>query len=264
MTILPSPASSPSATHNDLSPHISRKRQRSQSMESDASSSSLKRSVPDATPRDGPVPSPRADRMSTLSLTDLDQDIDAYMAEQGEQSMSAILIPESHPAPVPAFQSVPPAEKIAFIKRGKERKMEKGESWYLISRDWWKRWSKACTGAVDKEGPVSEQDLCPVDNSSIVDASGNIRADINEGVDVEYVPEEVWLSFVFWYVCIYFLFFVSLNIFCQVWGTDLSPSATGCRKRGVYKIYFSRTLPTPPKSISAYGYPGFQILSSLP
>jgi ubiquitin carboxyl-terminal hydrolase 4/11/15 len=143
--------------------------------------------------------------MSTLSLTDLDQDIDSYMAEQGEPP---VLTNDSHPTPAPAFQSVPPAEKLAFVNRGKVRKMEKGESWYLISRDWWKRWSKACTGQVDKEGPVAEQDLGPVDNSCIVDASGSIRADISEGVDVEYVPEEVWLSFVAWYVSSHLLFFV--------------------------------------------------------
>ena len=166
-------------------------------MESDASSSSLKRSVTNPTPRDGPIPSPRADRMSTLSLTD---DIDTYMAEQGDPDMSATFTTDSHTAPAPAYPSVPPTEKIALVKRGKDRRMEKGETWYLISRDWWKRWHKACTGEVDKEGPVEEKDVGPVNNSSIVDASGNIRGDITEGVDVEYIPEEVWLSFVAWYV----------------------------------------------------------------
>jgi ubiquitin carboxyl-terminal hydrolase 4/11 len=218
---------SPLITLNDLSVQSSRKRQRSISMESDASSSSLKRSVTDPTTRDAPLPSPRADRMSTLSLTD---EIDSYMAEQGEQNIS----PNSHPAPAPAYPSVPPAQKIAFVNQGKKRNMEKGESWYLISQDWWKRWSKACTGEVDKEGPVSEEDLGPVDNSAIIDAYGNIRTDINEGVDVQYIPEEVWLSLVAWYVSNRFLI-SSLSLSLIRYGEPIHPLPRQVIERGKIK-----------------------------
>lgn len=174
--------------------------------------------------------------MSSLSLTD---DIDSYMAEQGKPNTS-----DSHPAPVPRFPLVPLAEKFALVKRGKERKMEKGETWYLISRVWWKRWNKACTGEVDKEGPVTEQDLGPIDNSGIVDARGNIRSDISEGVDFEYIPEELWLSFVAW--CVYNHFFISWPSSSFIrYGEPIHPLPRQVIERGEFAPYTSIELYPP-------------------
>lgn len=179
--------------------------------------------------------------MSTLSLTD---EIDSYMAEQGEPNIPGVLSLDSHPAPMPSFSSVPPNEKIALVKRAKERKLEKGETWYLTSRVWWKRWNKACTGEVDKEGPVSEQDLGPIDNSTIVDAYGNLRVGIAEGVDVEYIPEEVWLSFVAWYVCYHFFICVLLRISSR-YGDPTHPIPRQVIQRGTFTKYYSLELYPP-------------------
>ncbi|KAF8887293.1 hypothetical protein BD779DRAFT_1527312 [Infundibulicybe gibba] len=188
MQSLPSPASSPSPTP-DLAPHPTRKRQRSQSMQSDASSSSLKRCVADA---DGLVRSPRPDQMSSLSLADQNQDIDAYMAEQ-EKGIYMMYFSQLHN--IASLGDLP----VLLVERGKASKMEIGETWYLVSRDWWKRWRKACTGEVDKEGPVTEQELGPVDNSQLLDSYGNLKLSVVEGVDMEYVPEETWSHLISWY-----------------------------------------------------------------
>ena len=200
MSTLPSPASSPKnlLESPEISPQPSRKRQRSQSMHSDsgASTSSVKRAVADTTGSD----IPRTDQLSTLTLVDPNQDIDAYMEEQGEADIPAFMPP---PSQIPlAMQSLPPGEKLSLVEKGKARKMEIGETWYLVSRDWYKRWNKACTGVVDKEGPLTEQELGPVDNSSLLDSYDNLLASLVEGVEVEYVPEEVWSHFVLWYVAL--------------------------------------------------------------
>lgn len=163
-------------------------------MQSDASSSSVKRSVSD----DGALHSPHASHLPTLADPN---DIDAYMAEQGEADIPNALVSSasgSHNAT--GYQSVPPAEKIALVDTSKGKTMEVGETWYLISRDWWKRWKKACTGEIDKEGPMNEQDLGPVDNSRLLDQYGNLPSPLTEGVDVEFVPEKIWFSFVAWFV----------------------------------------------------------------
>ena len=194
---LPSPASSPKnlLESPDPSSQPSRKRQRSQSTHSDsgASSSSVKRAVTDTTSGDNP----RTDQLSTLTLGDLNQDIDTYMEEQGEADIPTFMPPPSQIAP-----AIPPGEKLSFVEKGKERKMEIGETWYLVSRDWYKRWSKACGGIVDKEGPLTEQELGPVNNSSLLDSYNNLLASLAEGIEVEYVPEEVWAQFVSWYVAL--------------------------------------------------------------
>ena len=198
MPTLPSPASSPKSLleSTEIPSQPSRKRQRSLSMQSDsgASTSSVKRAVADITGCDNP----RTDQLSTLTLGDPSQDIDAYMEEQGEADIPAFMPPPSQIAP--AIQPLPPGEKLSLVEKGKSRKLEIGDTWYLVSRDWYKRWVKACSGEVDKEGPLTEQELGPVDNSSLLDPYNNLLASLAEGVDVEYVPEEVWSQFVLWYV----------------------------------------------------------------
>ncbi|GLB43409.1 putative peptidase C19 family protein [Lyophyllum shimeji] len=180
MALQSSPASSPSP--NEPS-QPSRKRQRM-----------------DGSPSEGAVRSPKADQMSTLSITD--PDIDSYMKEQGEDDIPARVTHEpsamsAHSSAVP--RTAPPLERLSFVEKTKGRKMEVGETWYLVARDWWKRWRKALSGEVDKEGPVSEQDLGPVDNSRLLDSYGNLQLSVAEGVDLEFVPEEVWRCFVDWY-----------------------------------------------------------------
>src|SRR6266550_3619461 len=193
--VLPSPASSPSPNTLDMSVQPSRKRQRSQSMLSDASTSSVKRPVSDDVPSD--LRSPRTDTMSNLSLSDFSQDIDTYMSEQGEAEIPPTMVVPSNAT---NYQSVLPAEKLSIINRQKERPMEIGENWYLIASELWKLWRKACTGETDKEVSVSERELGPVNNASLLDEYGNLRKGLVEGIDVEYVPEEIWRSFNAWCV----------------------------------------------------------------
>ena len=190
--VLPSPASSPPptipTTLDISSKQPSRKRPRSPSLLSESS----KRAVSEDMPSD--IRSPRAD-----TITDSNQDIDAYMAEQGEADIpTTMTIPTSASQNATNCQSVPPAEKLSIVTTGCIREMEIGETWYLISRDWWRRWEKACTGEADKDGPVNEQELGPVNNAGLLDQYGNLQTSLVEGVDVEYIPEETWHLLVSW------------------------------------------------------------------
>ncbi|KIL69318.1 hypothetical protein M378DRAFT_184496 [Amanita muscaria Koide BX008] len=188
--VLPSPASSPSPTTLEISAQPSRKRQRSHSLLSESSTSSFKRAVSEDVPSDIRSPPSR----------DPHQDIDAYMAEQGEADIltTVTFLPPSAPNAT-SYQPLPTDEKFSIVMKGKKREMEIGETWYLISRGWWRRWEKACTGQVDKDGPVSEQELGPVNNASLLDQYGHLRLPLIEGVDAEYAPEETWQLLVSWY-----------------------------------------------------------------
>ncbi|KII87454.1 hypothetical protein PLICRDRAFT_699818 [Plicaturopsis crispa FD-325 SS-3] len=151
-------------------------------MQSDASSSSLKRSN-----SEGPSNDPNGVR-NTQGNTDLpipsNHDIDMYMAEQGEPS---------------GLGTMTPPQKHAHIQQLKSAPMKVGETWYIVSRAWYRRWAKACTGEVDKEGAVDESSIGPVDNSALVDAGGQFISTALEGVDVEFVPREAWDAFMHWY-----------------------------------------------------------------
>jgi hypothetical protein len=137
--------------------------------------------------------------MSSLTLADLAQEIDSYMAEQGEET-----VPPFPPAVPPqehsSLQNMAPTDKVAFVEKGKAGEMEAGETWHLVSKRWFKRWNSACTGEAGKDEAVSEQDLGPVDNSPLLDDAGDLKKGLIEGIDVEYVPEDVWTALTTWFV----------------------------------------------------------------
>lgn len=163
-------------------------------MQSD-SSTSIKRAA-----SEGPssVTLASIDRMTdSTSAIDPPQehDIDAYMAEQDED------VP-FHPAaltqpPPPTHLSVD--QKAARIKQLREKPMVAGDTWYLISRQWFRLWEIACGILLDKAvRPLQEQDIGPPDNSSLFDAQGNLTSNLLEHVDVEFLPEEAWSELVAW------------------------------------------------------------------
>ncbi|GBE86464.1 cysteine proteinase [Sparassis crispa] len=159
-------------------------------MQSDPSSSSPKRSISEDPAQDS-IRTSQFQEMSALSLSEsgLDHEIDSYMAEQGET-----------PDPSNHVAFLTPAQKLQAVEPLYKSPMKIGETWYVVSRRWYKRWHKACSGEVDKEGPVAEKDLGPVDNSPLVDVAGNLTSpSMVEHVDVEFVPEQVWMLFVEWY-----------------------------------------------------------------
>lgn len=133
--------------------------------------------------------------MSSLTLADSNQDIDSYMAEQGEADIPPFMVL----TPPQTTQPMSPLDRVSFVEKElKNRTMQVGETWYLVAMDWWKRWKGACTGEVRKDGPISEQDLGPVDNASLFFTDGTLLFPLGEGVEVQYVPEVVWTSFVSW------------------------------------------------------------------
>ncbi|KAF7309998.1 hypothetical protein MIND_00372600 [Mycena indigotica] len=175
--------STPSTPPSPSSSQPSRKRQRSSSMVSDTSSSSIKRSLS----------SQDTDPIAALSLSDPSTDADAYMADLDKDTL------QFTPASTVAFLSVPPAEKMTRVDAARAQPLQLGSSWYLVDRTWWKRWRKACGGVVDKEGPLTESELGPVDNAPLINPQGHLRIPLSDGIDFELVPESVWLDFVSWY-----------------------------------------------------------------
>ena len=197
----PSPSTSPSLTPQDY--NNNRKRLRSLSLESESSSSSPKRSMSQdpsldahGTPRRHDLPTPPAEDQ------DMIDEIDSYLAEQGEASGApAAEHPLEATSSAPSTSTLTPKEKHEKIVAMGKRDMVVGETWYVVSRRWWKRWEKACLGTVDKEGAVDEKDIGPVDNKHLVDLKGNLATQqVVEGVDVEFIPEEAWTLLQEWYV----------------------------------------------------------------
>ncbi|KIK95662.1 hypothetical protein PAXRUDRAFT_11300 [Paxillus rubicundulus Ve08.2h10] len=194
---LPSPAASPSLKAKDLDPGSnSRKRQRSESMQSD--SSSVKRSASEGPSSATAVRATHDGLFPDTPTPDSSDQIDAYMADQGEQ-LNAVTLAASHPIYQWPPANLTPPEKVECVKQRRDKPMQVGETWYIVSRQWYRRWEIACQGIIDKSGPLEEQDVGAVDNTPLFDRNGNLTSNLTEGVDVEFVPSDVWQAFTTWY-----------------------------------------------------------------
>ncbi|KLO12706.1 cysteine proteinase [Schizopora paradoxa] len=213
MDSLPSPAASPVLTPQPSSlslppaaQQFSRKRARSTSSEASSSKRAMSED-PNALPTGSNVDSSdsaqtesfAALKLSMPSSATVDHDIESYMQtqEQGVEPMAIVPVEGATPNVV---NPDAPEDRYKLITQLKKSQMTDGAEWYIVSRSWYRRWEKACTGEVDKEGEVLESQLGPIDNSSLVESSGfGRRASFTEGVDVEFVPKVAWDRFVGWY-----------------------------------------------------------------
>lgn len=197
--------------HPFLSSTEGRKRHRSLSMESTTSASSRKRSASEDPTASSPVT--RSTRLcdTTPPLSDpTSNDIDAYMDSQGESDiLESTLLPLPHqPNPSLSHSSTEDALSSAFLRfqafdTMRDMPLIEGSTWALVSKSWWRRFEKAATGQVDKEGGINEDRLGPVDNSPLLDTNGNLDESLVEGVDFECIPEVAWNWLVNLYVFVH-------------------------------------------------------------
>jgi ubiquitin carboxyl-terminal hydrolase 4/11 len=122
------------------------------------------------------------------------------MDAQGEPDVLQVtLLPAPHqhnpPHPSPDPEDVPSSSFLRFQAVDMMRGMPliEGATWVLVSKSWYRRFEKAATGQVDKEGGVKEDSLGPVDNSSLLEADGKLNEDLVEGDHFECFPEAVWV-----------------------------------------------------------------------
>ncbi|KAH9074760.1 hypothetical protein EDB83DRAFT_2353143 [Lactarius deliciosus] len=183
-----------------LSTAEGRKRYRSLSMESSTSASSRKRSASEDPTASSPVTrSTRLDDTAPSLSDPSPSDIDAYMDAQGEPDViQSTLLPAPHQINPPLDDSIrkdlPSLTHIRFhaVETMRGMPLIEGTTWALLSRSWYRRFEKAATGQVDKEGGVKEEDLGPVDNSPLLENDGGLKENLLEGIDFECVPEAVW------------------------------------------------------------------------
>ncbi|KAG8930950.1 CSN-associated deubiquitinating enzyme Ubp12 [Tulasnella sp. 418] len=187
---------------NNVDPN--RKRPRSNSAESSNSVvSSTKRAMSEAS-----SPTPAVVTQPLANHTVSDKEIDEYMATQeecqGESLSLDKIVLETPAATTPDNQSssLTPKEKLDKIERLKSRPLNKGETWYLVSRDWYDNWASACGGVQVKGATEDESQIGPVDNISVAgNPPGTLAASVKEDVlMVVPVPQEAWDLYISWKV----------------------------------------------------------------
>ncbi|CED82890.1 Ubiquitin C-terminal hydrolase [Phaffia rhodozyma] len=137
-------------------------------------------------------------RGSGLALRDFEED-----EEDSKRTMSA---PSSTVASGsgPSRDELAPAElspeeKLQMITNFKKQPLNKGDTWFLIDRRWFRRFSTAFSSSQITEEEI--ESLKPIDNSRILDENNKLKPDLVEGMDVEMVPSTAWDALETWFGC---------------------------------------------------------------
>ena len=146
------------------------------------------------------------------------------MNSQGESDvLQSTLLPVPHqpdpslPDPIPEDALSSAFLRFQAIEIMRDMPLIEGSTWVLVSKAWWRRFEKAATGQVDKEGGVDEEGLGPVDNSSLLDTDGCLNENLVEGVDFDCVPDVVWEWLIYMCVRVSYQTFVLLTPSIQIW-----------------------------------------------
>ena len=84
--------------------------------------------------------------------------------------------------------------------RGNGSTLRAGDNWFVVDRNWYRRWQAACGTSDDKElQDLSLEDVGPIDNRSFADpVTGKLTKPVTEGQDVVLLPVSAWHFLVSW------------------------------------------------------------------
>ncbi|GAA5907514.1 hypothetical protein JCM8208_001400 [Rhodotorula glutinis] len=104
-----------------------------------------------------------------------------------------------------AYNGIDPRNQLQMIEGVKDSPLEAGDSWFLVSRAWYRRWQTACSGVAatkDDDDSLTPDQVGPIDNSDLVADDGvSLRKPLLVGVDVEVLPVPAWRYLEEWYGC---------------------------------------------------------------
>lgn len=105
--------------------------------------------------------------------------------------------PLSYPSVAPTRDRPDPSNQLELIKELKQEysELSKDDKWYLVARNWYRRWETACSGiAESKEDDlgVEVDEVGPIDNRGLADESGNLKKGLVEGSQLVLLPAPVW------------------------------------------------------------------------
>ncbi|GAA5999783.1 putative ubiquitin-specific protease UBP12 [Rhodotorula paludigena] len=101
------------------------------------------------------------------------------------------------------YEGIAPDMQLDLVQEEVKRPLEEGDTWYLVSRAWYRRWQTACSGVAqskDDDVALSPEQVGPINNSDLVDTDGtSLRKGVVLDVDCVAVPEVVWKVLEEWY-----------------------------------------------------------------
>ncbi|BGP25693.1 ubiquitin carboxyl-terminal hydrolase [Rhodotorula toruloides] len=100
------------------------------------------------------------------------------------------------------YHGIAPDMQLEFINEARKKRLEEGDSWFIVPRAWFRRWQSACSGvqeSKDDDASLTPEQVGPIDTTVLYDEKGDLRKPLTLGVDVEVVPGEAWGYLTSWY-----------------------------------------------------------------
>lgn len=104
-----------------------------------------------------------------------------------------------------------PFEQLLAVREAKEKPLEEGDVWCIVSKSWFTRWEDYCLGRPNKFETHCQTGLNPpgpIDNTDITDVNPHpgqaydlhLQNPVVEGDTIELIPKEMHNLLVQWYV----------------------------------------------------------------
>ncbi|ETS64541.1 hypothetical protein PaG_01006 [Moesziomyces aphidis] len=166
---------------------------------------------------------PNVEGLMTEQSLSLDDGAVADGAVAAPASVAAMSADLSHDEEPPSYQEavpLPPSslapsneprptgqQQLNIVSPMRNLPLHAGDTWYIVSRAWYRRWDAACSEHRDAD-PSEKADppVGPIDNADLLDSEAptgfaQLRQHINEHTDYEMLPEQGWKLLVAWYGC---------------------------------------------------------------
>lgn len=109
--------------------------------------------------------------------------------------------------------SIPPFEQLLAVRKAKEKPLEEGDIWYIVSKSWYTRWENYCLSQPNKlqydksDAQKGISSPGPIDNTDITDINPHpgqaydltLPNPVVEGNTIEFIPKEAYELLVQWY-----------------------------------------------------------------
>lgn len=170
--------------------HAAVKRTRSQSVESESSSTSNKRSSPSTGMANMEISNDavsRANGAASVGGSDTSSSNATEPLMQGEANQD--------PSESPTAELPPGEVQLAVVKDALTQQFREGDKWFIVDRSWYRKWQAACGALADDKSlaDISLQEVGPVDNSRIATPrTGKLIVPVQEGINAVFLPGAAW------------------------------------------------------------------------
>lgn len=188
-------------TDQPVGQHAAVKRARSNSVESASSSASNKRNSPSVALAAMDLSNDAATSASASAVGGGSSDSSGSSSSDATQPLLS-LSSDGEVGQSPTADLVDGKVQLDMVLPTLKQPLSEGDKWFIVDRNWFRKWQAACGGAVDDKGlaEITMQEVGPIDNSRIANPrNGKLTTTVAENENVVFLPGMAWHLLEKWY-----------------------------------------------------------------